>query len=215
MQWNFVGLRALVMLLIAAASDVSLCRAQDPMNPGVQVSGLFDLIKVREVSQDLQLVDFQRVAVKKALADRKAAAQNFSSLYKQASPDERKLLAEEYKQEELKIAETIVKNLLPVQLHRLRQIRMNMIAKKDGAAFGLNDQEFQSQLELTEAQKAEVAARAAQANKLVEEKVKKLKAEIEKINSDARDEIIQVLTPQQRQKYSNLVGRPFEGDESK
>jgi hypothetical protein len=214
MQWNPVYRRGMAIFLISAAMSASLCRAQDSANP-VQVGGLFDLIKLREVSRDLELVDFQRVAVKKALAERKAAAQNFSSLSKQASPDERKLLAAQYKEEERKIADTMAQNFLPVQLHRLKQIRMNLIAKNDGAAFGLNDREFQAEMDLTDAQKAEIAAKAAKANKVVEEKIMKLKAEIEKVKSEARNEIIQVLTLQQRQKYSSLVGRPFEGDQPK
>lgn len=215
MQSKLICIQRLAILLIASVTEVSFCDAQESAKPPVQVRGLLELIKVRGVYEDLELVDFQKEVIDKAQAERQVANRNLAAVLGTASLEEQKKLIAEFKATEANLTDAIAKTLLPAQLNRLKQIRMNIVARNDGATFGLNNREFLAEMELTDAQRAEIAAKAAEANKIVEEKVKKLKAEIEKVKLEARDEIIKVLTPEQRKKYLELVGRPFEGDQPK
>lgn len=180
-----------------------------------QVPGQLELIKTPGVYEDLDLVDDQKVAIDKALDERRNFGREFASRYKAASPEEQRQMATKLKADYAKVESDVAKTLLPHQMERLKQIRMQMIVQADGSAFGLNKREFIDGLELTEKQKAEIAARALEVNKAVAEKIKKLKAEIEKIQLEARDQLIQTLTPEQRKKYLELVGRPFQPDQTK
>ena len=85
---------------------------------------------------------------------------------------------------------------------------MNIVAKADGATMGLKNREFLEYLDLSEAQKSQIEAKAAEVNKKLEDKLKKIREEIQKVQLEARDDLIQILTPEQREKYLSLVGRP-------
>ncbi|MFN0018938.1 MAG: hypothetical protein ACKVP0_11810 [Pirellulaceae bacterium] len=173
---------------------------------------MLELIKVTGINDDLELVDFQKEKIQKVLNDVQVINREFAAQIGKTPPQEQSQLIKSFKEKIAKAEEELASILLPAQLERLRQIRMNLVARNDGATFGLKNREFLELLDLTPEQKAKVAAKAAELSKLVEEKVKKLQAEIEKVKLEAREEVFQVLTPEQRKKYLDLVGRPFEGD---
>jgi len=179
-----------------------------------QVSGLLELVKTPGVSEDLNLDDDQRLAIDMVMVERKKFGSDFASRYRTASPEEQVQMTTKLKADYARIESDVTKTLLPHQIERLKQIRMQMIVQTDQSAFGLNRREFIDALALTDKQKAEIGARALEVNKAVAEKIKKLKAEIEKLQLEARDDVIKTLTPEQRKKYLEMVGRPFQPDQA-
>lgn len=202
---TFAILLALGLLLTSTAPLLS--RAQEPGKAAVR--GITELIKLREIREDLAVADFQNEKIDQALAELKAANIDFAQTLQGTSRERRAVLIEEFKTRSAKVEADIAAALLPEQLQRLKQIRMNLIVVKDGATYGLNNREFLEELGLTDAQRGEIDAKAAEVQKVVQEKVKKLQAEIDKIKLEARDDVIQILTPDQRKKYLDLVGRPY------
>lgn len=202
-------------LLVLAAGQISFCGAQELFKGSDPVRGLLELVKVQGVYEDLQIVDFQDDKIRKALADMQTANRELAGSLRGASPEEQQQVLANFKVAKAKAEAEIGAILLPAQVERLRQIRLNIVARNDGATVGLKNREFLEHLDLTDPQKAEIEKKAAEVNKVIAEKVRKLRAEIEKVRLEGRDDLIKVLTPDQRKKYLELVGRPFEGDQPK
>lgn len=160
--------------------------------------------------EDLDIVDFQKEKIEKVLAERRGVTGAFGATLDAAPLEKRKDLLASFRAALDKADNDVAESLLPAQIERLKQIRFQLIARNDATTYGLKNKQLALALELTEVQKAEIDAKAADVNKTVEEKLKKLKAEIAKVKSDAREELIKVLTPVQRKKYTELYGRPFE-----
>jgi len=92
--------------------------------------------------------------------------------------------------------------LLPNQVKRLaqmgRQTRMRM-----GGQGGTSSDLIATELKLDDAQKAKLREKA-------EEVEKKLREKMAKMRKDAEDELLSVLTPEQRAQWKDMVGDPFE-----
>ena len=190
--------------------------AQGANNPVFsQVPAILDLVRTPGVSDDLELVEDQRAAIDKIIVERKSLGSEFARRYREAPPEEQVRMTTKFKADLAKVDSDVANTLLPHQIERLKQIRMQMVVQVDSTTFGLNRREFTDVLELTEKQKADIQSRALEVNKIVSEKIKKLRAEIEKIQIEARDDLLQSLTPEQRKKYLDLVGRPFNPDQGK
>lgn len=199
-------------VVFAVLVHLANCMSQESQAAPQRVRGMLELIKVTGINDDLDLVDFQKEKIQKVLNDVQVANREFAAQIGKTPPQEQSQLIKSFKEKTAKAEAELASILLPAQLERLRQIRMNLVARNDGATFGLKNREFLELLDLSPEQKEKIQAKAAELSKVVEEKVKKLQAEIEKVKLEARDEVIQVLTPEQRKKYLDLVGRPFEGD---
>lgn len=203
--------RALVAVSVLAwiAIAVQLCFAQEAGQSPLKVRGITELIKLQPVRDDLEVLDFQQQAIDKALADLRAANRGFAMGLEGATAEERTALYAKFRSAQDQVEADIAAALLPGQLVRLKQVRMNMIVAQDGSTYGLNNREFLEELGLTDAQRAAIDAKSAEVNKLVQEKLKKLQAEMLQIKVEARDELLQILTPEQRKLYLDLVGRPY------
>ncbi|MGI8978904.1 MAG: hypothetical protein ACR2FY_06735 [Pirellulaceae bacterium] len=199
----------IVVVSIATCGSFELASSQEPpITPPLR--GLVDLLQGRGVMEDLDIVDFQKEKIEKVLAERRGVTGAFGATLDAAPLEKRKDLLASFRAALDKADNDVAESLLPAQIERLKQIRFQLIARNDATTYGLKNKQLALALELTEVQKAEIDAKAADVNKTVEEKLKKLKAEIAKVKSDAREELIKVLTPVQRKKYTELYGRPFE-----
>lgn len=204
--------RALVAVSVSVsiAIAVQLCLAQEAGQSPFKVRGITELVKLQPVRDDLELQDFQKQAIDKALADLRAANLEFAMGLQGGTREEQADLLAKFKAARDQVEADIAAALLPGQLVRLKQVRMNMAVAQDGSTYGLNHREFLEELGLTDAQRAAIDAKSAEVNKLVQEKLKKLQAEMLQIKVEARDELLQILTPEQRKLYLDLVGRPFD-----
>ncbi|MEM9185995.1 MAG: hypothetical protein AAGB00_05800 [Planctomycetota bacterium] len=92
--------------------------------------------------------------------------------------------------------------LMPHQFERLQQIEVQQQMRRGGTA-SIASGRAADLLGLTDAQKEEMQKKA-------QEEQERLQAKIQELRAAARDEILTVLTPEQRAKYDELVGKPFE-----
>jgi hypothetical protein len=202
---------ALVLIVLGTiCCGLNLSFAEEPPKQP-PMRGLVDLLQAPGVLEDLDVVDFQKEKIDKILAERRNVSGEFGALMQVATLEKRKELLANLQAAISKADSDVAELLLPAQIDRLKQIRFQMLARNDANTYGLKNKKVAEELALTEAQKADIDAKATEVNKNVDEKIKKLKAEIEKIKSGAREELIKILTPEQRKKYAELYGRPFEG----
>lgn len=206
---------ASVFALVGVIVGPSLSSAQDPNKAPNYVRGLLELVKIPAVLADLKLTAEQKVRIDAVESQRREASRNMATAIRSPSPEVQAKAINDYKAFSDLAEINVTAALTPTQIERLKQIRMNMVAKTDGATFGLKNREFQAYIELTDAQKAELEAKAAEADGVAQDKIKKLKAEIEKVRLEAREEVLKVLTQEQRKLYLDLVGRPFDDEKPK
>lgn len=128
------------------------------------------------------------------------------------APDARRLIdpPEEFKksQERLKelreeLAKEIDNILLPHQRRRLEEISLRMKMKQRGTSGSLVDTELAKTLGIDDAQKDRIRRRAAEVQKELEEKIAKLREE-------AREEILDELSPDQQRKLKDMLGSEFD-----
>lgn len=92
--------------------------------------------------------------------------------------------------------------LLPHQMKRLKQISFQQETRGRGNAV-LNGDRLGEVLKLSDSQKDKLKAKA-------EEVEKKLRERVAKLRKEAEDELLSVLTPDQKSQYNDLAGDPFE-----
>ncbi len=95
--------------------------------------------------------------------------------------------------------------LMPHQFERLKQIEVQQQMARGGTASVAQGQ-LAEQLGLTDQQKEEMQQKAQEAQRDLQEKITQLRLE-------ARESILSVLTSEQRAKFDQLVGKPFEMDQ--
>lgn len=101
------------------------------------------------------------------------------------------------------LAKDVDNVLLPHQKKRLEEIRLRMKMKQRGTSGSLVDTELAKTLDIGDAQKERIRRRAAEVQKELEEKIAKLR-------EDAREEILNELTPEQQGKLKDLLGAEFD-----
>jgi Spy/CpxP family protein refolding chaperone len=93
------------------------------------------------------------------------------------------------------------KELLPHQFERLKQIDVQSRIQQRGAG-ALTSGELAEALDLTDEQREKLEQRAAEVQEELQEKIAKLRIE-------ARNKMLDVLTPEQRAKLESMMGDAF------
>ncbi len=93
--------------------------------------------------------------------------------------------------------------LLPSQVKRLKQIEFQQRMTRGGSGRAFENPDLMQQLGLSDEQLEQIRKLAADAQVEMREKIAKLQKE-------AQDKILSVLTPQQRKDFDDLFGQPFE-----
>jgi hypothetical protein len=96
----------------------------------------------------------------------------------------------------------IAEILLPHQVDRLKQLRLQMQVRNRGLS-ALSTPDLADALGLSDDQKAKLAEKQAEAQKQLREKIEELRKQLQ------QDVIQEVLTPGQRDKLSKLTGTEF------
>lgn len=208
------GLSLIAMLSLVAA-EVS---AQPPGRGGfggpgggrLNPFGVAGLLMSEQVQGEIELLDDQKAeleAMRDELRDemRDRFRDMFSGM-RDMSREEREERMVEVREEMEEIRENIesrVKGvLMPHQFDRLRQIELQQQMQRGGGA-ALTGGRLAEALDLTDAQKKEMQRKAAEAQAELEKKIQQLRLE-------ARESVLEVLTSDQRAKFDELVGKPFE-----
>ena len=169
-------------------------------------SDMFAMASNPDIRKEIELVDDQAEELKRINAEfsRKLSEQfqsitngNLESLDKDRIQD----LLKQLNQEKRERMESV---LLPHQLDRLKQVALQMNMKSRGTARALQS-ELAKELDITEEQVRRLKEREKQLNQELQEKIRQWK-------EDARKQLLEELTPQQRTKLNQLLGDKFETD---
>lgn len=163
------------------------------------------LLQNEDVREELGLVDDQ---ISKLQALNEKSREGMRELFtgmRDLNEDERRAKFEEIRgkmEERQKELQTELEQvLLPHQSKRLKQIGRQMRTRQGGN--GVNADGLATELKLTDEQKEKLREKAVEVEKKMREKLTKLRKE-------AEDELLSVLTPEQRAEWREMVGEPFE-----
>ncbi len=173
---------------------------------GPRGGGLLDLLRNEEVRTELGILDDQLAPLREAEQEMRNQAREMFSGLRDLNQEEREARFAEIRakfeglREEMQ--SKIESSLLPHQVDRLRQIATQMQIQRGGASGILNDRMKES-LGISDEQ--EEALRKA-----AEEAETEMRAKVAKLREEAQQKVLRVLTPEQRAKFQEMVGEPFE-----
>ena len=166
----------------------------------------FAMLNNPSVQKDLELVEDQIQQIKDINADFSARIQDqIGSLQDESGGfdlAQAKGLGELVKKLKLQQKAEIENLLLPHQQDRLRQVALQMQIQSMGTARALSNK-LAKELGITAEQKDRLKKRQ-------EELQQKMEQEIAKMRKDAKKDLLQELTPEQREKLKKLTGAEFE-----
>ena len=200
--------RMRVVTWIAAIAAIGFCVGEANAQPGGGGFGGFggrpeDLLRRDDVRKELELVDDQIEKLEEFSNRQRESGRELFAGLRDLSREER---AEKFREIFAKRAEEsqkeIGKILLPHQTKRLGQLAVQY-RMRSGTSRGLTSGSVAEELGITEEQQEDIRKKAEEVQKELNEKIAKLREE-------ARDDILQALTPQQRAKFKQMVGEPFE-----
>lgn len=164
-----------------------------------------------QIQKELEVLPEQREQLDQLRTEVNA---KLSELYKSLNEGDRTEWQKKYYEASKELGEETEKKvrqiLLPHQINRLKQIalQMKLASAGYGSAYALTaDSDVADELEISEEQKSELR-----------DKEKELQAEIraktqefyKQLNEEAREKLLSVLSPAQRQKLDRLIGDKFE-----
>jgi Spy/CpxP family protein refolding chaperone len=216
-RWSVLVV-ALVMLLISTVAEAQRPGGGrgrggfgGPGGPGGPFGGgIVGLIQTGEVQREIELSADQENELR-TLRDtvqeeiRSEMGEMFRNM-RDLSDDERRARFDEVRtrMEELNksVEDRLQKVLLPHQFDRLKQIDVQARVQRGGAAV-LTDGELAETLGLTEAQREQIRERAEQVQQDLDAKIRQLRL-------DARNQLLDVLTTEQRAKLESMMGAEFD-----
>lgn len=167
-----------------------------------------------QMQKELDIVPEQKTELEKIQKEAMAKTQELYKLLSERDPkiDQAERYAKYNEQAKVLGEETeekVGKILLPHQKKRLSQIvlQMKLAQTGYGSAAALGGEEIAKELGITDAQKEELQKMEAEVR---QETQKKYQEFYKKLNDEAREKLMSVLTPAQRKKLEELTGQKFE-----
>lgn len=167
-------------------------------------SDTFSMLSNPSVRKDLELVDEQMDRIREVNKDfGQRIRDSLGDLSKDGfdpghAANLKQIIADIQQQKQ----EEIDKLLLPHQVERLKQVALQMQMKARGTAGALSSDKVAETLGLTEDQMNNLKTRSKELQQEIAEKTKKLQA-------DAKNELIGMLTSEQQQKLKDMMGDEF------
>jgi Spy/CpxP family protein refolding chaperone len=218
MKFAICGGRSIAVLSVLAVAGLSLAQPPGgggprggPGGPGgfLGGGGTFGLIQQQEVQQEIELSEEQQAELQ-SLGDtiRNEVRDQMQGMFqglRDLSDEERQAKFAEIRtrfEEFNKDAETRMQSvLMPHQFDRLKQIDLQSRIQRGGAA-ALTEGELADTLGLSESQRDQIREKSEQVQKDLQEKISQLRV-------DARNQLLDVLTPDQRAKLEAMLGAEF------
>lgn len=184
-----------------------------PMGNGFSFgSDQFSLLGRPNVQQELNLVDEQvqrlqevRKNFRDRMKDMTTQMRNNNGDFR-LDPDMIKKLQELTKEINEQKRDEIEGLLLPEQIERLKQIALQSTMKHQGTVNALSNRDVAEALGLDEEQIANLREKSKEISQRVQEEIKALREK-------AREDLLDELTDEQREKLSDLMGEKFENDD--
>ncbi|HEY4233363.1 MAG TPA: hypothetical protein VGM76_08045 [Lacipirellulaceae bacterium] len=172
--------------------------------------GISGILQMPEVQKEVELTDDQRTELGKLRTEirdqiRNQLQDSFNGM-RDLGDEERQARVEQIRTQMDTIRKDVEgklqKVLLPNQFDRLKQIDLQSRIQREGAT-ALAQGELADQLGLTDAQREQLQQKS-------EEVQKDLLAKIRQARLDARNQLLDVLTPDQKAKLDALMGTQFD-----
>ena len=199
---------------LAALMVVGFVSQADAQRGGRDQSNELSLLANEKVQEELELVDDQIDEIKELGDEMRTKMREMFSDRQQdmrdASGDERREMWAEM-QEEMKtqyadLKPKVEKVLLPEQVKRLSEIKMQATLRRSGGLTSeRGGQALKDQLDITDEQLEAMKEKAAEVREALVAKVAKLRKE-------AETEILSVLDTEQREKYTEMMGEAYDVD---
>lgn len=183
----------------AANGFISLANAE--MDPS-------SMVEWPQIADEIEIVEDQRNQIREVRqamhAKMQEAAKSFGESQRSGKPVKHQAFAQRMQkiQQEMrsKIQDDI---LLPHQVDRLRQLDLQMKMRHSGPGGALFSQQLTKELGISDAQKARLQTAAKNAQKYIQE-------ELERVQSEARKQVMAELTDAQRERLGELLGNPVD-----
>lgn len=188
------------------ASSLALAQRGTFGRGGADTATKLYLLSNEDVVKELELVDDQQEKLAAMRQRTQEEAREMFSGLRDLSADERREKFEEFRTKmadrQKEIDKEIDGILLSHQKSRLAQIQTQMQLRRQGGGSALSSDRLVEELGITDAQKEQL-------QKVQEEVRNEMRDQIRKLQADAQKKVLDVLSPEQRKKYEEMVGEPF------
>lgn len=164
------------------------------------------LLQSQEVQQEIELVDEQQAELRQIGEEVRDQMRSLFAGMRDLDPEERRERFESLREDMADITsqvETRIQDvLLPHQYERLKEINLQQQIRQQGMAGALSGG-LAEELGISEEQREKLTTRAQELQAEMQEKIVQLRQE-------AENELLQILTPDQRSKLESLRGKGFQ-----
>ncbi len=173
---------------------------------GEQALGFVPLLQIDSVKQELKLAGDQSTQVDsltiKIREDFAVEIRELMQSLRDADPAQRQQFREKMAEMVNRVNERLSTVLNSEQTSRLRQINLQLGLRRDGAAAALSSADIATALDLTAEQQAQLREQAQESRRQRGREAKSLE--------EARQDANALLTPEQQEKLTNLLGAEFD-----
>lgn len=202
-----IGLSGLSVPALAQPPGAGGAGGRGMMNMNAMMSNGLFLLQDVKVREELVLIDDQVKDLEKLQEDFRSEMMKLFSGMRDMNPEDRATAMEKMQkdmEEMTKSFQSDVDEILTKdQQRRLKQLAVQSQSRGRGVGGILMSDTMKSDLDISGAQEEKLKEAAEKAEK-------KLQEEIAKLRKNAEDELLKVLSAEQRSKYRELVGDPFE-----
>jgi Spy/CpxP family protein refolding chaperone len=190
-----------------------------PGGPGMGSMGLLFLLRSEKVQKELQLTDNQKTKLEDADGEFREQMRDLFPSLQDLSDEERRTKMNEFQE---KVEKKLGEILEPKQLERLDQIQLQV-----QGPMALTTPKVSKALEITDEQKEKIQSKLEEMQtKMGElfgslrdlspeerrEKMPEMRDKMQQISKETGDQMLVLLTPEQRDKFDKMKGEKFESD---
>ena len=216
MKFNYIATTLVVICVFSLSfADVSVAQRGGPGGFLGGNNGWMGLLRNDAVVGEIELVDDQREEIETIQDELRQEMRERMMEMRDVAPEDRREmfteLREEMEDRQNEVGKEIEKVLMPMQLKRLKELEVQRTAQRNGRGSmgALANEDILEDLGVSDKQKEKLEKKALELKKKIEERIKKMTAE-------AEEELLSVLTSDQRKKFREKVGKTFDfGDDNR
>jgi hypothetical protein len=198
------------LFVVSISGSLQVMAQEEPPFQDMLINAVID----KKVQSELDLIPEQREELKqisKNLRQHRSDMSKDLKTFSNSGVSEREIelrrrdLADQFEEKKQEAHSRVTGLLLPHQVDRLKQVTVQLVlkqvARKTKISSGILAPQILSYLEVDDNQAKRLESKA---NELQQ----RIAKEIQRLTSEAREELMDELTPEQRDKYKKLVGEP-------
>lgn len=166
-----------------------------------------DLMQRPAVAKDLYLTDFHKMELQKLSQERSTVIRTtMMELDRQESKEKRGEAYATMQQEMDRVERAAYAMLLPFQQQRIDQIANQVFFRASDSGGGLTHPKMMEVLRMTEDQVKQIRENAQKVDAKLQERLLSLDKQARQARIDARSEVLNLLTDEQRKSYEEMIG---------